>query len=434
MKTKILVLSAALLLSANLRAQVTIGSLNTPAAGAILDLNNGAQGGLVLSNVELVNLWSIPATGFTGITDVQDSKPDLAGMLVYHTGVNDIPAGIYLWNGENWTPIGQDCRELSAITIYAPEQLILGNKNITLSATTANSHCSAEEYKWYRTNGTSETYETTPFATTGPELTLALSDFPRSPAVYKVKVEVNSPYSPAPIESEVFIAVGGCPAKISADPYPSGWLTFQCHNLGGVDITSDADLANITPQNFRTYHGDWYRWGSLDVSMENTVAHNSNNTWDNSDYQESAEDDTSQKDADGNNLWKAANNPCPAGWRLPTQAEWQAVIDNNTIMKYTGTSGEPSKSWTENSNDEVPSANYNNVMKVGDHLYLPAAGLRHVTTGQVGWRGRDGYYWSSSVNVYSSNHATSMGFNGGGQSVTYSLRAYGFSVRCVSAN
>jgi hypothetical protein len=73
-----------------------------------------------------------------------------------------------------------------------------------------------------------------------------------------VKVVVNTPYSPTSVTSsnEAIIAVGGCPAKISADPYLSGRLTFQCHNLDVLDITSDADLAGITKENFRAYHGD----------------------------------------------------------------------------------------------------------------------------------------------------------------------------------
>jgi hypothetical protein len=52
----------------------------------------------------------------------------------------------------------------------------------------------------------------------------------------------------------------GCPAQVPANIRSSGWITFQCHILGSIhDITSDADLANITLANFRGYHGDWYR-------------------------------------------------------------------------------------------------------------------------------------------------------------------------------
>ncbi|MDR2085731.1 MAG: fibrobacter succinogenes major paralogous domain-containing protein [Dysgonamonadaceae bacterium] len=101
MKTKILVLAIALLLSVNLHAQVTIGALAAPTAGAILDLNRGTPGGLLLSNVDLPDLGVIPATGFTGITSPQDSKPELSGMIVYNTNTTT-GIGIHVWDGDDW--------------------------------------------------------------------------------------------------------------------------------------------------------------------------------------------------------------------------------------------------------------------------------------------------------------------------------------------
>jgi uncharacterized protein (TIGR02145 family) len=102
MRKKILVLlSIALVLSANLRAQVTIGGLNEPKAGALLDLNSTIQGGLVLSNVDLTNLGVIPANTFVNISAEQDSNPELAGMIVYNTyEPNGI--GVHVWDGYDW--------------------------------------------------------------------------------------------------------------------------------------------------------------------------------------------------------------------------------------------------------------------------------------------------------------------------------------------
>jgi hypothetical protein len=48
---------------ANLHAQVTIGSLEEPKSGAVLDLNSTLKGGLLLSNIVLDNLYTIPHTG-----------------------------------------------------------------------------------------------------------------------------------------------------------------------------------------------------------------------------------------------------------------------------------------------------------------------------------------------------------------------------------
>jgi hypothetical protein len=97
MRTKILVLSAALALSANLRAQVSIGELAEPASGALLDLNKAVKGGLALSNVKIEHLYEIPV-GFPGISTPGDVTDQVKQEF---TGENNIAAGIYVWNSTN---------------------------------------------------------------------------------------------------------------------------------------------------------------------------------------------------------------------------------------------------------------------------------------------------------------------------------------------
>jgi hypothetical protein len=414
MKKKILVLLFAFVLSANLRAQVTIGGLVAPKAGALLDLNSSTKGGLTLSNVKLENLHAIPATGFVGITAVQESNLDLTGMLVYHTGENNIPTGIYVWNGDNWTPIGQDCRELSAITIETQERVILQNKNVTLFATTPSSHCLAEQYEWYRTDGTSENYEAAPFATTGPNLTLALSDFPVSPALYKVKVVVNSPYSPASVTSsnEVLIAVGGCPAKISADSYPSGWVIFQCNNLGGEPITSDAQvMAGLT----RAHHGDWYKYGARNYSMKNEEA---TDTYASAGTGSGQWQNTTDYPYQSTGEWSEANNPCPAGWRIPTLDE---------LYKGVNPTYKPVSLLPDPSNNTWLNGEFTNVYKAGDFLYLPIAGIRDYSNGSLDYRGIFGHYWAGTGSNFTLE-ITSNGYN-----TDSNNRHYAHSIRCVWA-
>jgi hypothetical protein len=111
MKVKNLFLLPALALFANatLQAQVTIGGVTNPTPGAILDLNStgGAKGGMLLSNVNLEDLTTIPET-FIGMAGVEpeEAKTTFMGAIVYHTGGNDIPAGIYVWDGHEWVPSG----------------------------------------------------------------------------------------------------------------------------------------------------------------------------------------------------------------------------------------------------------------------------------------------------------------------------------------
>jgi hypothetical protein len=113
---------------AGLHAQVTIGSLENPKAGAILDLNSSVKGGLVLSNVEINNWSKIPA-GFPGIISEQESNAALSGMMVYNTGATLVPAGIYVWDGYDWIKGG-----MLAISSVSPSSgPVGGGQRITIS-------------------------------------------------------------------------------------------------------------------------------------------------------------------------------------------------------------------------------------------------------------------------------------------------------------
>jgi hypothetical protein len=92
---------------ANLYAQVTIGSTNPPKEGAILDLNNGAKGGLVLSNVAITNPGEIPGH-FPGMNEIEDlavAKQNLKGAIIYNTDAN-ICMGVHVWDGIRWKRLG----------------------------------------------------------------------------------------------------------------------------------------------------------------------------------------------------------------------------------------------------------------------------------------------------------------------------------------
>ena len=105
------------------------------------------------------------------------------------------------------------------------------------------------------------------------------------------------------------------------------------------------------------------------------------------------------------NLWQGVsgvNNPCPIGYRIPTEAEWNAE----------------SLSWsTKNSAGAFASP-----------LKLPMAGYRDYSDGSLGNVGTDGVYWSSTV---SSANARSLNFFSSVAFMNTDARAFGFSVRCL---
>jgi len=115
----------------------------------------------------------------------------------------------------------------------------------------------------------------------------------------------------------------------------------------------------------------------------------------------------------GNNtsVWGKANDPCPAGWRLPTSNELQSL--KNAGNAWTTRNGVNGYLFGSGSNT----------------LFLPAAGRRSSSGGSLGNVGTLGYYWSSAV---SGTNASSLYFFSSYSNVYTLNRAYGFSVRCVA--
>jgi len=108
---------------------------------------------------------------------------------------------------------------------------------------------------------------------------------------------------------------------------------------------------------------------------------------------------------------KTANDPCPAGWRVPTRAELQSLI--NFGSEWDELNGVSGRYFGDGTNK----------------LFLPAAGLRGYDTGELLYSGEYGNYWSSSVYDVSARY---LYFGSGGVDVDTPCRAYGFSVRCVA--
>lgn len=101
--------------------------------------------------------------------------------------------------------------------------------------------------------------------------------------------------------------------------------------------------------------------------------------------------------------WATANQgPCPAGYHVPTDTEW------NTADTY--------GAWNNNTNT------FNSALK------LPSAGYRIRFNGLLYTQGTYGYYWSSTV---SGTDARLLYFTSTAAYTFYFNRAYGFPVRCL---
>ena len=174
-------------------------------------------------------------------------------------------------------------------------------------------------------------------------------------------------------------------------------------NLGAAQVAKSSTDANA--------YGDLYQWGrgadghqsrtsGTTSTLSNTdlpghanfiIAPNSPYDW---------------RSQHNNNLWQGVNginNPCPSGYRLPTEAEWNAER----------------LSWVSQNAEGA----------LASPLKLPMAGGRTNARGELYNVGFYGHYWSSTG---LDKHSFKLSFSSAYiTSLTYFFRTFGFSCRCI---
>jgi uncharacterized protein (TIGR02145 family) len=197
--------------------------------------------------------------------------------------------------------------------------------------------------------------------------------------------------------------VGGAAAPLTSTVFvaPGVPITFLAHNLG-----ANNSLDPHTP--VQGIHGNYYQWGILAHVADASTPATAITPWNTTTAANGAW-------ADGS---KTANDPCPTGYRVPTNAQW-LLVDSYNTQTTTGSF----------SNNET---NFGTARQFGsgaNTLTLPSAGYRSSSNGALGNRGSNGYYWSSTAN---GPNAFYLSFGSSNASTFSANRTFGFSVRCVS--
>ncbi|MDA3817283.1 MAG: SUMF1/EgtB/PvdO family nonheme iron enzyme [Prolixibacteraceae bacterium] len=230
--------------------------------------------------------------------------------------------------------------------------------------------------------------------------------------IYYVRAYATNPEGTAYSEQIVFSTCnlkGDCNTKKDTETAvvdvtnPATGKTWMDRNIGAYRAASQPKESQAI--------GDYYQWGraadghqkrnSSTTSMrsssdnpghENFILSNSvaNYNW---------------RSPQNSDLWQGLNginNPCPSGYRLPTNAEWEAEL----------------QSWNSDNTEGA----------FASPLKLPVAGYRYESDGSLKDVGSRGYYWSSTVD---GSNSRILSFNSYNASTSYAYQARGLSVRCI---
>ena len=188
---------------------------------------------------------------------------------------------------------------------------------------------------------------------------------------------------------------------------PSGLLWATCNV--GADAPED--------------YGDYFAWGETqpkDIYSWSTYQHSNGGTsWQNPNLTKYCTNSSYGYNGFTDNLTTllpeddAATANWGSDWRMPTQTEWQELL-NNTTVTWTQQNGVYGRLFTASN---------------GNSLFLPAAGAR--SNSSLYGAGSHGDYWSSSLNTDYPSRAWDFYFSSGNYYMSYDNRYCGQSVRPV---
>jgi uncharacterized protein (TIGR02145 family) len=204
----------------------------------------------------------------------------------------------------------------------------------------------------------------------------------------------------------VIPASSGCWAKVG----PTDTLYFMCHNLGSANTSANP----LSPS--WEINGGYRQWGRFGQAAPGPSGPGSSEANEGS---ISGWNTTNAPNGSWQDGTKTGNDPCPNGYRVPTKAQWDAVLANNA-QSIVGT-------WTTYTNFHT---NYTAGRFFGPALMLPAAGGRGSYDGALFYRGSSGLYWSSTEN--GSDFAWGLYFDSGTATTLSLYRRDGYSVRCAA--
>lgn len=196
------------------------------------------------------------------------------------------------------------------------------------------------------------------------------------------------------------------------------------HNLGtNYSLQGDGVTPVVNPDApQKALYGNIYQWGRAAVVANADTPAGAISGWNTVNAPDGA-----WNSGTAANPVKTAQDPCPTGYRVPSDTEWRTVIANTT-QELVGT-------WngTPNPNDYSAAAVFKSSRNSAVQLTLPSTLVRNSGNGALlaGGTFRSTWYWGNRKNIAGEN-ATLLRLQPTTFLVTASIPTFGASVRCIA--
>ena len=385
-------------------SQTVIGG-NTPDPSAMLDVQS-TEKGVLFPRMTTVQRNAIASPG--------------TGLMIYNTTIDGLEINLGTPASPSWQVIVRapelisslSCGSARFVGTYLRKAVAASGNSLRVPYTggTGGSH-NGQTVTSTGVTGLTATLAAGSFASGADSLTYDVSGTPAASGLASFALNIGGQTCTLNVPVD-------CGAYVS----PGQWKVFSCYNLGAANTLADP----FTPS--WEIIGGYWQWGLAAQAAPGPTGTGGNipndgipSTW----TPQGADWNTFQA---VNGYWvdtnpmtiDPADNPCPAGFRIPSKTQWEGVNDN-TLNPQSNVGG---SSWT------ADAINYTTGKNFGSALFLPAAGRRDGSTGALLSRGSLGAYWSSTESGTVS--AWYLSFGSGGASLSSINRIRGYSARCIA--